>query len=124
MRKFIAILLLAALSSCTPERKPSYAGMWRYVCSEPDLGPQYKESWVEVDRKWNYFIHDGGTGLDYSGGMTDFSLSGMKVTLSVGEGGSGGVFVSEVLYLKDGFMKVRTDSVNGILTEIHFRRED
>lgn len=124
MKKLLLAFLLIISVSCSRIPETSYSGTWIYLSSDPDLGPVYRDSWFEVDANWNYHIHDAGTGRDYSGDKFDFSKEGRIVTLVLGEGEDARSYSASLLYLKDGLMKVRTDSVNGVMTEIHFLRED
>lgn len=116
-----AILLLAV--SCKKEEIPSYVGTWLYSCSNPDLGPEYKDSYVRVEKNWDYEFYDGGTGMKFSGDGLDFSADGLTITLNAHNDDVSVVFVATVTYLKGGKMKVVTDSVNGMMTEIEFKEQ-
>lgn len=126
MRKLAAILAicLAFSISCTKESDPSYVGTWMYESSDPDLGPEYIDSWVTINKKGEYEFFDGGTGSSFSGDFKDFKNDGLAVTLSAHNDSEERVFVATVKRLKDGKMTVETDSVNGVMTLINFRKEE
>ena len=127
MRRLSGILaLLCALflaAACVPYEIPSYVGEWRYESSEPDLGPGYADSWVQVDKDWNYTFYDAPTGQQFSGSGKDFShAEGLTVILTTTNDSGTRVYEAELQFLKDDKMVVKTSSVNGVPTVIRFKR--
>lgn len=122
MRKFLVCLLLLAAFACTPYEVPSYVGKWVYAKSEPDLGAAYADSWVTVDRQWNYTFYDAPSGQTFSGEANDFSYEGMTITLVTVNETETRTYVAELQFLKDDRMVVKTSSVNGTPTVIYFTR--
>ncbi len=116
-----ALSLLAV--SCVPYEEPSYVGTWRYESSEPDLGPGYADSYVEVDKKWNYTFYDAPTGQYFSGSGQDFAHDGLTVILTATNDSETRIYEAEMQFLKDDKMIVKTASVNGTPTVIRFYRE-
>lgn len=126
MRRRSGILaLLCALflaAACIPYEVPSYVGEWRYESSEPDLGPAYADSWVRVDKDWNYLFYDAPTGQRFTGEGKDFSHDGLTVILTTANDSGTRVYEAELQFLKDDKMVVKTSSVNGVPTVIRFYR--
>ena len=127
MRRFFHLLALLCalflLAACYEYEVPSYVGEWRYESSEPDLGPEYAGSWVRVDKNWNYLFFDAPSGQRFSGDGTDFTHGeGLVITLTTTNDSETRVYEVELQYLKEGRMKVKTSSVNGVPTVIHFYR--
>lgn len=122
MRKFLVCLLLLAAFACTPYEVPSYVGKWVYAGSEPELGAAYADSWVTVDRQWNYTFYDAPSGQTFSGEAKDFSYEGMTITLVTVNETETRTYVAELQFLKDDRMVVKTSSVNGTPTVIYFTR--
>jgi len=122
----IAALLCALCAllatACVPYEVPSYVGEWRYESSEPDLGPDYADSFVRVDKDWNYLFYDAPTGQRFTGEAKDFSHDGMVVTLTATNESGTRIYEAELQFLKEDKMIVKTSSVNGIETVIHFYR--
>lgn len=127
-RAFRILALLCAfflLAGCFEYEVPSYVGEWRYEYSEPDLGPGYEDSWFRLDRNYNYVIYDAPSGQRFSGDGKDFAhVDGLVMTLTTTNDSETRVYEAELQYLKGGKMKVKTSSVNGVPTVIHFYRED
>ena len=123
----VILTLLGALSllvaSCVPYEEPSYVGNWRYESSEPDLGPGYADSYVELDKKWNYTFYDAPTNQYFSGSGQDFTYDGLTVILTATNGSGTRVYEAELQFLKEDKMIVKTTSVNGTPTVIRFYRE-
>lgn len=125
MRRCAAILFVIGILtfvSCTKEQKPSYVGTWQYESSEPDLGPAYLMSVVTVAANGDYTFFDGGTGSSFSGEFGDFVHDGLTITLNAHNDSERRTYVATVKMLKGGKMVVETESVNGVVTLIVFRR--
>lgn len=120
---FLALLCALLLpAACVPYEIPSYMGEWRYESSEPDLGPEYADSWVRVDEDWNYLFYDAPSGQRFSGEGKDFSNDGMIIILTTTNESGTRVYEAELQYLKDDKMVVKTSSINGVPTVIRFYR--
>lgn len=123
MKKLLfGLLLLLSAFACEPDEVPSYVGTWRIVSSEPDLGVAYADSYMTLDRQWNYTIYDAPTGQTFSGSGQDFSWEKMVITLKVVNEEETRTYTAELQYLKRDRMIVKTSSVNGIETVIELTR--
>ena len=126
MRRLLRLsaLLLAALllAACEPDEVPSYVGKWQYAGSDPDLGPGYAESYVEVDRRWIFTFYDAPSGQTFSGTSENLSHDGLTITMTVSNDSGTRSYVATMQYLKDDKMVVQTASVNGTPTVIRFTR--
>lgn len=123
MKKLLfGLLLLLSVFACEPDEVPSYVGTWRIVSSEPDLGVAYADSYMTLDRQWNYTIYDAPTGQTFSGSGQDFSWEKMVITLKVVNEEETRTYTAELQYLKRDRMIVKTSSVNGIETVIELTR--
>lgn len=123
MKKLLfGLLLLLSVFACEPDEVPSYVGTWRIVSSEPDLGVAYADSYMTLDRQWNYTIYDAPTGQTFSGSGQDFSWEKMVITLKVVNEEETRTYTAELQYLKQDRMIVKTSSVNGIETVIELTR--
>lgn len=124
MKRILVILILcAALVSCKKET-PSYVGKWVYVESDPDIGEQYKGSYFEVARNWDYYYYDASTGEEFGGDSGDYEKSGTtSITLTSKRKGKTRVYNVELKRLKDGVMIIETSDITGELTSVTFNRE-
>lgn len=121
-RILLGLLLLLSAFACMPDEVPSYVGTWHYVRSEPDLGAAYADSYVTLDRQWNYTIYDAPSGQTFSGSGQDFSWEKTVITLTVVNEVETRTYTAELQYLKQDWMIVKTSSVNGVETIIEFSR--
>lgn len=123
-----SVLLLAAASllsfaGCSKQEVPSYVGKWVYLDSTPDLGPLYSESYVRLNKDWDYLFYDGPSGKKVEGSWEDFSNDGLTITLSPAPEYDFPPVKAKLLRLKDNLMVIETESLgDGTLTTIRFSR--
>ncbi|MBR4775624.1 MAG: hypothetical protein IK008_05965 [Bacteroidales bacterium] len=125
MKKWLIILCFAALAfaGCRKEEPRSYQGTWNYLDSTPDLGPAYADSWVKVDKNYNYSFYDAPSGKTVEGGNQDFTYEGLNITLSPAAKYEFPSFTFKLTRLKDDLMVVETyDLGEGNPTTIRFSR--
>ena len=125
MKKWLIILFMTALAlaGCRKEEPRSYEGTWTYLDSTPDLGPAYAESWVKVDRDYNYSFYDAPSGKTVEGTYNDFAYEGLTVTMTPPAKYEFPSFNFKLTRLKDDLMVVETyDLGEGNPTTIRFSR--
>ena len=125
MRRFFHIALLTAvlLAGCRKEEPLSYVGRWEYLDSEPDLGPAYSASYLEVKKNWDYSFYDAPSGKTVSGTWEDFVNDGLTVTMTPAAKYDFPSITFKLTRLKDNLMVVETSDVGtGNPTTIRFSR--
>lgn len=119
----ILLLALFLFSGCSKEETPSYVGRWEYLDSDPDLGPAYKESYLEVQKNWNFTFYDAPSGKTVSGTPDDFTNEGLTITMTPAPKYDFPTITFKLTRLKDNLMEVETEDVGeGHPTTIHFSR--
>ena len=125
MKKKLTILLFTALAlaGCRKEEPRSYVGTWNYLDSTPDLGPAYEDSWVKVDKNYNYSFYDAPSGKTVEGTYEDFAYEGLTITLTPAAEYGFPSITFKLTRLKDDLMVVETSDVGeGDPTTIRFSR--
>jgi hypothetical protein len=125
MRRIFHIVLLTVilLGGCRKEEPLSYVGRWEYLDSEPDLGPDYADSYLVIAKDFDYHFFDAPSGKTIKGTWEDFSNEGLTITLTPGAGYDFPVISFKLTRLKDNLMVVETwDVGEGDPTTIRFSR--
>ena len=125
MKKWLIILLLSTLvfAGCRKEEPLSYVGTWNYLDSTPDLGPAYADSWVTVEKNYDYKFYDAPSGKTVEGTYRDFAHEGLTITLTPAAEYEFPCFTFKLTRLKDDLMVVETyDLGEGDPTTIRFSR--
>ena len=125
MRRIFHIVLLTVilLGGCRKQEPLSYVGRWEYLDSEPDLGPDYADSYLVIAKDFDYHFFDAPSGKTIKGTWEDFSNEGLTITLTPGAGYDFPVISFKLTRLKDNLMVVETwDVGEGDPTTIRFSR--
>ena len=125
MKKWLIVFLFAALAlaGCRKEEPLSYVGTWNYLDSTPDLGPAYADSWVTVEKNYDYKFYDAPSGKTVEGTWEDYHHEGLTITLTPAQEYDFPPFTFKLTRLKDDLMVVETyDLGEGDPTTIRFSR--